>query len=204
MAKARLYSIRLLEARVALGFRPALQMRLSINYNVDQWLVPSLTKLVFMKPDELSMADAQLIGTEYLFLITRVQGRSILQKQCMAYSPVAITHESSCSKREYCEAGWKRFWCDGFARLLLDSKCTVEHLLDKLGEAPPPCHQSCVERTVTSLRENNLIGYSQNEVIEGDIQRIVEFSKGRMDEVQFSKGMDLWQCKSSKAHMDVD
>ncbi|KAJ7897577.1 hypothetical protein B0H14DRAFT_2557578 [Mycena olivaceomarginata] len=139
---------------------PAIQLRLSRQYNLDHWVVPAFQSLMQCPISEITLSDAEHMGVVAYHKLAQFKWKVADFKTALAFHPPDVSHSFGCLDENVCSRVWETFWWGGYAKQLLhpDNKIPAAAILLELDPTKgllSHMNRICLRNTMDSIWENN-------------------------------------------------
>ncbi|KAJ6467475.1 hypothetical protein DFH09DRAFT_1482998 [Mycena vulgaris] len=141
-------------------FTPAIQIRLSRQYDIKDWADPAFRNLIDRPLSQITLADAEHMGVVAYYKLVQVKCKLSEYKLGMAFNPPDIHHSFGCLDEPACERLWESFWWAGFAKQILhpnSKKAPAAIMLELDATKGPVAHMipGCLRNTMDAMWEDN-------------------------------------------------
>ena len=143
---------------------------------MPSWIGPAFQILVQQLLDWFSVQDANNLGTQVYYTLTKVKFNIKTHCQYLAFQAPPIMHSVICTTKPNCVHAWSEAWFDGPMRMLMHPDCpqsgikVLEALANAAGRIKGLC-DPCHSRSVVAIRESGALTEERN-IIEGAIQKL--------------------------------
>ncbi|KAJ7809774.1 hypothetical protein B0H14DRAFT_2379538 [Mycena olivaceomarginata] len=141
-------------------FTPAIQLRLSRQYNLDHWVVPAFQSLMQRPISEITLSDGEHMGVVAYHKLAQFKWKVADFKTALAFHPPDVSHSFGCLDENVCSRVWEMFWWGGYAKQLLhpDNKTPAAAILLELDPTKgllSHMNRICLRNMIDSIWENN-------------------------------------------------
>ncbi|KAF7357895.1 BTB domain-containing protein [Mycena venus] len=141
-------------------FTPAIQLKLSRQYSLDDWAGPAFRTLIQRPLAEITLADAEHIGVVTYYKLVQLKCEVADHKVALAFHPPDVNHSFSCLDENLCSRIWESFWWGGYSKQLLhpDNKKSPASILLELDPTKgllAQMNKVCLQNTMEAIWENN-------------------------------------------------
>ncbi|KAJ7465666.1 hypothetical protein FB451DRAFT_1402676 [Mycena latifolia] len=141
-------------------FTPAIQIRLSRQYDITDWADPAFRNLVQRPLSQITLSDAEHMGVVAYYKLVQVKCKLEEHKVGLAFNPPDVYHSFSCMDENECSRLWEWFWWAGYAKHLLhpENKKTPAAIMLELDVKKgiiARMKPACLENTLEAIWDQN-------------------------------------------------